>query len=88
MTPKLTQELRQALAEQPGEPLTVEDPVTNARYVLIQVEAYERLQHATDFDSGEPEPRAFYPAFAKAVKGDLETDGLVSYETDQSHRPS
>jgi hypothetical protein len=88
MIPKLTQELRQALAEQPGEPLTVEDPITNTRYVLIQVEAYERLQRAVDFDSGEPDPRAFYPVFAEAVKGDLETDGMVSYDTDQSHRPS
>lgn len=88
MTPKLSQELRQALAKQPGEPLTVEDPVTNARYVLIQVDAYERLQHAVDSDSGEPDPRAFYPAFAHAVKGDLENDGTASYETDHSPRPS
>jgi len=82
MTPKLTQEIRQALAEQPGKPLTVEDPVTSARYVVIQLEAYERLQHTMDDDTSEPDPRAFYPAFTEAVKDDLETDGMVSYETD------
>ena len=81
MTLKLPQEFRQALDEHPGQPLTVEDPVTHAQYVLIQVEAYDRLQKAVDYDVSEPDPRDFYPAFAQAVGDDLENDGMVGYET-------
>jgi len=82
MTPKLTQELRQALAQQPGQPLQVEDPVTHARYVLVQLDVYERLQHAMDYDASEPDPRAFYPAFAEAVKENLDAPGMEHYDQD------
>ena len=57
MTPKLTHELHQALVQRPGQPLEVEDPVTHARYVLVQIDVYERLQQAMDYDASEPDPR-------------------------------
>jgi len=76
MTPKLNDELRWALAEQPGQPLHVEDPITHTRYVLMQLEVYERM-HPADYDTSEPDPRAFYPAFAEAVKEDLDEPGNV-----------
>ena len=72
MTLKLTDELRQALAEQAGQPLLVEDPVTHDRYVLLQLAVYEQLQRAMDYDASEPDPCDFYPAFAEAVKEDLD----------------
>lgn len=68
----MTNELRQAIAKQPGQPLQVEDPETHTRYVLIKLDVYERLQNALDYDDSEPEPRAFYPAFAEAVKDELD----------------
>lgn len=86
MTPKLTDELRRALAKQPGKPLQVEDPVTHARYVLVQVDVYERLQHAVDYDASEPDPRSFYPTFADAVKDDLDAPGMDRYD-DEISRP-
>ncbi len=82
MTPKLTDELRQALAKQPGQPVQVEDPDTHARYVLVKLEVYEQLQRAMDYDVSEPDPRAFYPAFAEAVKGDLDAPGMERYDED------
>lgn len=82
MSAKLTEELRQALANQPGQPLQVEDPVTHERYVLIQLDVYEQLQRAMDYDSSEPDPRAFYPAFAKAVKDQLDAPGMERYDGD------
>ena len=86
MTPKLTRELHQALAQRPGQPLEVEDPVTNARYVLVQVDVYERLKQAMDYDASEPDPRTFYPAFAEAVKDDLDAPGMERYDAaDGSH---
>ena len=80
MTPKLTEELRQAIANHQGQPLQVEDPVTHDRYVLVQLDVYERLQRAMDYDTSEPDPRAFYPAFAEAVKDDLDAPGMERYD--------
>ena len=88
MTPKLPQEFRQALNEHPGQPLTVEDPVTHAQYVVIQIDAYERLLKAVEYDASEPDPRDFYPAFARAVGDDLENDGMVSYKANDSQSQS
>lgn len=76
MTPKLTDELRQALAHTPGQAVQVEDPVTHAKYVLVQLEVYEQMQRAMDYDASEPDPRAFYAAFAEAVKDDLDAPGM------------
>ena len=73
MTPQLTEELCQALAQRPGEPLQVENPQTHDRYVVVQLDVFEQLQRAQSYDLSEPDPRAFYPAFAEAVKDDLET---------------
>jgi hypothetical protein len=89
MTPKLTDELRQAIAQQPGQPLQIEDPVTHARYVLVQLDVYEQLQRAMDYDASDPDPRAFYPSFAKAVKDDLDAPGMDRYdeEATPSERP-
>jgi hypothetical protein len=82
MTPKLTPELSQALAQQRGQPLQVEDPVTHDRYVLLQLDVYEHLQQALDYDASEPDPRAFYPAFADAVKADVDAPGMERYDQD------
>jgi hypothetical protein len=82
MTPILTDELRQTIAKQPGQPVYIEDPVTRARYVLVQLEVYERLQRAMDYDASAPDPRQFYPAFAEAVKDDLDAPGMELYDQD------
>jgi hypothetical protein len=86
MTPELTDELRQALAKQPGQPVQVEDPETHARYVLVQLEVYEQLRRAMDYDTSDPDPRAFYPAFAEAVKDDLGAPGMEGYDQDAAPR--
>jgi hypothetical protein len=80
MTAKLTEELRQALAQQPGEPLQIEDPETHARYVLVKLDVYEQLQRAFDHDASDPDPRDFYPAFAQAVSDDLDAPGMERYD--------
>jgi hypothetical protein len=80
MTPTLTEELHRALARQPGDSLQVEDSVTHARYVLVRLDVYEQLQQAMNLDTTEPNPRDFYPAFAKAVKDDLDAPGMERYD--------
>jgi hypothetical protein len=82
MSAKLSEELRQAISKQPGQPLQLEDPVTYDRYVLVRVEVYEQLQRAMDYDATEPDPRAFYPAFAEAVKNDLDAPGMERHDED------
>ncbi|MBV9125791.1 MAG: hypothetical protein JO112_20770 [Planctomycetes bacterium] len=82
MTPKLTDEIRQALARQPELPLQVEDPVTHARYVLVRLDVFERLQRAKDETLGDPDPRDFYPSFAQAVQDDLDAPGMECYDED------
>jgi hypothetical protein len=84
MTPKLTLELSQALAQQGGQPLQVEDPLTHDRYILVQLEEYEHLRQAMDYDSSEPDPRTFYPAFAEAVKDDVDAPGMERYDQDNT----
>jgi hypothetical protein len=47
----LTPEQRQAVAEAGREPPTVIDPETNAAYVLLRREVYERLRRLLDEDT-------------------------------------
>ena len=84
MTPKLTPELSQALAQQCGQLLQVEDPRTQTRYVLVPLDVYESLQQARDYDASEPDPRVFYPAFAEAVKEDVDAPGMDRYDQDDA----
>jgi hypothetical protein len=84
MTPKLTEELRQALAQQSGEFLELEDPVTNARYVLVPLKVYEQWQGTIDYDTSEPDPRDFYPAFAEAVRDELDAPGMERYDDESA----
>jgi hypothetical protein len=82
MTPQLSPELRQALARQPGRPLEVEDPLTHAKYVLVELNEFEQLQRTVDYDASDPDPRAFYPSFASAVKDDVDAPGMEAYDAD------
>ncbi len=48
---ELTEELRQALYEQPGEPLCLIDPLTQETFVLLRAADYARLKEE-EYDSG------------------------------------
>jgi hypothetical protein len=39
MAPKITPEMREALAQHPGQPVPVEDEVTKKRYLLVDAES-------------------------------------------------
>jgi hypothetical protein len=47
---ELTEELRQALQEQPGEPLCLIDPLTQEKFVVLRTADYERKEE--EYDSG------------------------------------
>lgn len=44
MTPKLTDEMREALRADPRQPVQVEDEQTHAQYVLLPLEVYKRVR--------------------------------------------
>jgi hypothetical protein len=44
MTIEMTEELRQALAAKPDEPIRLIDPKTNESYVVLRSELYDRLK--------------------------------------------
>jgi len=50
--------------------------------VLVQLDVYERLRRAFDYDTSDPDPRTFAPAFADAVKDELDAPGMASYDED------
>jgi hypothetical protein len=79
MIAKLSDEQRRALEREPGAPLPVEDPDTHARYMLVEMDLFERLQRVLP-DDGEVDPRQFYAAFGKAVASDLDAPGMEDYD--------
>lgn len=44
MTLKLTDEMRSALEQHPGRPVTIEDDQTHAQYVLLPIDTYQKVQ--------------------------------------------
>lgn len=65
MTPKITDEMRRALEQQPAGPLTVEDEQTQRLYVLVPQEDFPRLVD-------EELRRQLQIGFDQAARGQLE----------------
>jgi hypothetical protein len=87
VTPRLSDELRQALAKQPpGEPLKVEDDVTQTQYVIVPINVFEQMQRAIAYADSQPDPREYYPAFARAVQADVDAPGMSDYDDYDAHR--
>lgn len=76
MTVKMNEELRQALAHSGGEPLRVIDPQSNATYVVVPSEEYDRLR--ADGDS----IRASYPLQEAVARAEGWDDPLLDDHTD------
>ena len=66
MSPKVIDDLRQAIDEQGGAPVYVVDAATNAIYVLLRAEQYETLR-ALSVEDDEVDPRELYPLTAKTA---------------------
>jgi hypothetical protein len=92
MTPKISEDLRQAFEEQGGAPLYLED-AANHRYVLLRAEQFEKVKvlfgDVEEDQEGEGDDvRAFYPlieqSFGRAGWDDPEMDDYNDYD---AHRP-
>jgi hypothetical protein len=80
MTPKLTDEMRSALQAHPDRPVTVEDEQTQAHYVLLPADVYERVA-ALVYDDSDPDLREFLPLAHEAFADDWDAPGMDAYET-------
>jgi hypothetical protein len=88
MTPKINEEIRQALHQQQGKPLEVEDEQTHLKYVMIPVETFQKVQ-ALFYDDGEFDPSEAYPLLDQTFGGPEGWDapGMEVYDDYDAHRP-
>lgn len=77
-TPKLTEEMRRALAQQPGIPLEIEDEATRQLYLIIPKEAFGQLVD-------EQLRRQLQIGFDQADAGDV-VDWDIDAFLDRMHR--
>jgi hypothetical protein len=66
MSIPLSDELRQALDAQPDEPLRLVDPRTNAAYVLLPADVYERVKGLLEEEDERALRKAWLDAATKA----------------------
>jgi hypothetical protein len=83
MTPKLTDDLRQALEEGDGAPLYLVDS-TNNRYVLLHADQFDKLKAL--FVEDEFDPRAMYPLIDEAMKEGWDDPAMDVYDDYDAHR--
>lgn len=82
MTPKLSNEQRQALEQRPDGPLSIEDEQTRKVYILISQDRFERMQRLF-FDDGDLTPDEML-AVARQSLDDPEgwgAPGMEEYDT-------
>ncbi len=85
MTPMLTPEQQAALDAQPGVPLRVVDPRTDAVYVLIPMEHYQKVQ--TLFDDADYDLSETYPAqMESAMRAGWADPAMDDYNDYDAHR--
>ena len=86
MTVTLSPELQQALDAQPEAPVRVTDPRTNANYVLLTLEQYERIKPF--FEAEERPLSALYPLMEEsALRAGWDNPEMDVYNDYDAHRP-
>lgn len=86
MIPKLTPEMRDALLQTPGQPVTVEDDQTHLHYVLLPLKIYQRVRSLFGDDSFDVADT--YPAqSAAAGAAGWDDPEMAVYDDYDSHRP-
>jgi hypothetical protein len=68
MTTKLPDDLRQAIDERDGAPVSIVDATTRANYVVMRAEYFEKIRALTDGEDIE----AMYPLLAEIEPDDWE----------------
>lgn len=84
MTPKLTQEMREALQDDSRHPVQVEDEVTHDRYVLLPLSVYQRVRSIVDDGLTVDELQTLQDEALAAVWDDPELDLYNDYDAHRS----
>jgi hypothetical protein len=88
MSPKVIDELQQAIQEHGTEPVQVVDRATNTRYVLVRAEQYDRVVALLGSDE-EFHPRELYPLVEKSFrKAGWDDPAMDVYNDYDAHRPN
>ena len=80
MTPRLTSEMRRALAAHPDQMVYVVDEATRQAYVLVAADDAHRTVRALLYDESEPDPNEFLPLIHEALKEDWDALGMEVYD--------
>lgn len=85
MTLKLTAEMREALQQRPGQPVTVEDEQTHMNYVLVPLHVFERVRALLVDDAFGPADAYAAQSAAAGAAGwdDPEMDVYNSYDANR-----
>jgi hypothetical protein len=79
MNLKLTDDQRQAIEEHGGSPVYLVDDMTNASYVLMRADQFERVKGF--LEENEFDPREAYPFVERVMRDDDPNDPtLESYQ--------
>lgn len=84
MTPKLTDDQRQALEQHPGAPVYMVDETNNAAYVLLPADTYQKLRAL--FDDGELDIRETYPLQQEVAETAWNHPDDAAYDDYDAHR--
>jgi hypothetical protein len=83
MTPRLTEDLRQAIEERGGAPLDLIDSMNN-RYVLLRADQFEKVRAL--FEEDDFDPREMYPLIDEVMKEDWDDPAMDIYNDYDAHR--
>jgi hypothetical protein len=88
MTTKLSDDLRQAIEKEGGGPVHLVDAVTNAHYVLMREEQYEKVKAVFEREDRDFDPREAYPFVERVMREDDANDpALSSYQSLTKQEP-
>lgn len=86
MTTKLTDDLRQALEQEGGNPVYVVDAITNLNYVIMRADQYEKVKAV--FEEEEFDPRELYPLVERSLlRAGWDDPAMDVYNDYKAHRP-
>jgi hypothetical protein len=85
MTTKLTDDLRQALEQEGSNPVYLVDATTNANYVIMRADQYEKVKAL--FEEEEFNPRELYPLVERSLlKAGWDDPAMDEYNDYDTHR--
>jgi hypothetical protein len=83
MTIDLTDPLRQAVQAHPDEPIRIVDSRTNAEYVLVPAELFDRLEKLIGLDPAEA-----YPLVDESFREGWDDPKMSEYDQYEARKPA